>query len=96
MLQKLYEEHRENGFEVIAVNHNDKAADIAAFLKERGITFPVGLNGQGVERVTPKFNVDAFPSNFIIGPSGKILWREVGYNEAKLRLAIEQAMRGEL
>lgn len=35
--------------------------------------------------VSEAFGVQAYPTNYLIGPDGKILWRGVGWNEQALR-----------
>jgi hypothetical protein len=32
--------------------------------------------------------VQAYPTNYLVGPDGKVLWRGVGFNEKALRDAL--------
>lgn len=74
-LQQVYEEYKDEGFTVLAVNATaqDNPADAVAFAQEYGLTFPILLDTEG--RVVSQYQVSAFPSSYFIGPDGKI--REV-------------------
>ena len=34
------------------------------------------------------YGVQAYPTNYLLGPDGKIVWRSVGFDEAGLRAAL--------
>jgi thiol-disulfide isomerase/thioredoxin len=94
ILQKLYEENRAKGFDILAVNYGDSAEAIAKFIKEKGYTMPIGVGGRGDDFPGNAYQVDVYPTNFLIDATGKILWREAGFDEAKLRTAVERALGG--
>lgn len=59
---------------------------IQQYWREKGFTMrPVR---QQDSDVSDAFGVVAYPTNYLIGPDGKILWRGVGWNEAALRQAL--------
>ncbi len=59
---------------------------IQKYWREKGFTMrPVR---QQDSAVSDAFGVMAYPTNYLIGPDGKILWRGVGWNEAALRQAL--------
>ena len=94
VLQKLYEENRANGFEILAVNYGDAADAIAKFIKEKGYTMPIGVGDKDDAFPGNAYQVDVYPTNFLIDATGKILWREAGFDEAELRTAVERALNG--
>ena len=51
---------------------------------------PVMQQGDGVSRA---FGVSAYPTNYVLGPDGKVLWRGIGYDEAALRKALGMSAR---
>jgi peroxiredoxin/outer membrane lipoprotein-sorting protein len=91
-LQKLYEQFKEKGFDIIAVNANDPEARIQKFIADGGITFPVVMGGEGPHfTIGKEYGVQAFPTNYLVGPDGNILWRGVGFKEDELIAALEKA-----
>lgn len=70
-LQALYEEHGDaHDFVVVGVNFQEAAAPVEAFVRERGLTFPVWLDGQG--DAGGKLGVRGLPVSFIIDREGRI------------------------
>ena len=37
------------------------------------------------------YGVHAYPTNYLVGADGKILWRGLGFDEEALRKALQQA-----
>ena len=60
----------------IEVSGDDEGA--RKFLKEKGITFP---SLKGVDADPGKlFGVESTPTNLVIDPSGRILFRKIGFS----------------
>jgi RNA polymerase sigma factor (sigma-70 family) len=72
-LQRAHEVFAGKGLVVIGLHHKSvPAKDVEAFLKKRGLTFPVGLDD--AEGLTcGRYNVNAFPTQVLIGRDGKVL-----------------------
>jgi hypothetical protein len=50
------------------------------------------MGGQGEKYTLGKaYGVQAYPTNYLVGPDGKVLWRGVGFDEGSLRSALEKA-----
>jgi hypothetical protein len=76
---------------ILAVNHGDPEQRIADYWRERGFRHPaVRQEGSAVSRA---FGVSAYPANFVIGPTGKILYASAGYDEAAIRRALASTAR---
>ena len=61
-------------------------------MREGGFTFPIAMGGQGENYTLGKtYGVEAYPTNYLVGADGKILWRGVGFNEAAVRQALAAA-----
>lgn len=59
------------------------------YQKEGGFTFPIVMGGRGKDYTLGKaYGVQAYPTNYLLGPDGKIVWRSVGFDEAGLRAAL--------
>jgi len=91
-LQKIYTELKEKGFDMLAVNANDTPEVVNKYAKESKFTFPIVLGGRGPQyTLGTAYGVRAYPTNYLVGPGGKILWRAVGFDEAGLRDALSKA-----
>jgi hypothetical protein len=40
--------------------------------------------------VSGKYGVNAYPTNYVVGPDGKVAYRSVGFNEAAIRDALKK------
>ena len=50
------------------------------------------MGGSGEKyAVGSAYGVQAYPTNYLIGPDGKVLWRGVGFNEEAIRKALADA-----
>ena len=94
-MQKLYEEYKDQGFIILAVNSTvqDNPLEIPPFLEEFGITFPVLLDHTG--DVTRAYQVRSLPSSYFINRLGIITEVVIGgpMSEALLRTRIEEALK---
>lgn len=68
-----YEDLKNNGFEVLAVNEKEDPKKIAEFVQKEGLNLPVLLDSKG--EVAKLFEVRASPVMLIIDKKGVIKWR---------------------
>lgn len=89
-MQKLYSEFKPKGLELVAINIADDKPRIAKYLADNHWSFPIGLEVDGDRkfRVSEQFKVHTFPSNFLIDPSGQVVWNSIGFEEPELRKAL--------
>ena len=87
-LQGLWSEvsSKRNDVAFLAVNVNDPKERIAQWWKDSGFTLSAVRQKQ--DEVSRAFGVKAYPTNYVIGPDGKVLYRGVGYDEEALRKAL--------
>ena len=73
-MQQLYE--RVNGqFDLLAINIDPKN-DVAGFVKENKITFPVLLDESG--KVNESYNILSIPTTFLVDEKGIIVKKHIG------------------
>ena len=88
-MQKLYAELKDKGFEIVAVNKqqpNDTLEKINSYITDNKFSFKVVLGGAGENYTLGKaYGVSGYPTNFLVGPDGKILWSGIGYSEARFK-----------
>ncbi len=74
------------------MNANDPEDRVKKYIAENNFTFKVVMGGRGEQYTLGKaYGVLAYPTNYLVGPDGKVLWRGVGFNEAALRKALADA-----
>ena len=78
-MEKLYREFRKEGFAIIALDLNEPVAAVQAFVKELGLTFPVGID-PGMVNFTV-YGGRALPTSYLIGRDGLILGIVIGPRE---------------
>ncbi len=78
-MEKLYTELKDQGFTIVAVNSQESAEQVSAFVQEMGMSFPVLLDSAGKAGAT--YTVRAIPTTYIIDPQGSIRGRMVGTRE---------------
>ncbi|HEY3311289.1 MAG TPA: TlpA disulfide reductase family protein [Anaerolineales bacterium] len=70
-LQGYYQDHRQDGFVVVAIEDGEPVAEVAAFAKSYGLTFPVWPDPKWV--ATTAFKTDVLPSSFVIDRTGRVV-----------------------
>jgi peroxiredoxin len=76
-LQSFYNQNREEGFVVIAINDGDPAADVLTFVKDFRLTFPVWLDPNYIA-TEQAFKTLNLPSSFVIDRNGTVRLQWVG------------------
>jgi len=72
-IQQVYEDYRERGVEVLAVNASEQGGTVSAFAEELGLTFPVLIDLD--DDIGGLYRVRSIPTTFFVDRSGVI--REV-------------------
>ena len=75
-MERLYQEFKNRGFVIVAVNVKDKKTDALAFIKELKLTYPVVFDPEG--EVGLLYGAWALPATYLIGPKGEGLARMWG------------------
>ncbi len=94
-IQKMYEEYKEQGLIVLAVNMTvqDDPSAIQPFVRQYGLTFPILLDSEGV--AARQYELRSLPSSFFIDRQGIIREIVIGgpMSEALLRTRIETLLQ---
>jgi len=75
-LQKLRDSLGPQGFEVLAVNHQEGPARIDAFVQKLGLAFPVVRDTDG--SVAKAWSARLFPASYVVDRSGRIRYVLIG------------------
>jgi thiol-disulfide isomerase/thioredoxin len=70
VLQTFYEDHKTDGFVLLAINQEETREVVQPFVKEFGLTFPIwlDLNYQAQQ----EFNTNSLPSSYVIDRAGRV------------------------
>jgi peroxiredoxin len=94
-IEKIYQEYRDEGFTVLAVNmtNQDTLSAVMPFAREQGLTFPILLDERG--EVANAYQMQSLPSSFFIRRDGIINEVVIGgpMSEALLRTRIEEILK---
>jgi peroxiredoxin len=69
--EKLYEKRHKDGFVILGINEDQKPSDMADYLRDRPVTFPVLLDANG--ELLKRLGLEALPTTILVGHDGKIL-----------------------
>ncbi|GIV96683.1 MAG: hypothetical protein KatS3mg057_1340 [Herpetosiphonaceae bacterium] len=75
-IQGIYDQQRERGFTVIAVNMREDPDRVHAFIQDLGLSFPVALDLEGA--VARSYRVVNIPASFFIDRHGVVRARYLG------------------
>ncbi len=75
-IEQVWQRHRGEGLEVLAVNAGQDATAIAAFIKKIGVTYPALLDENTA--IAKQYGVIALPTTFFVGKDGKIRSKMLG------------------
>ena len=91
-MQRVYEEYREQGFEILAINttFQDDQDSAALFVSQKGLTFPILWDFDRI--VSNLYQTRAMPTSFFVDADGVIRDVIVGgpMSEALLRIRVQQ------
>jgi peroxiredoxin len=90
-LDKLYQELRARGFEVVAVSLDRSADDVKEYVGKKGFKFPV-LMDEG-NKVSRRYKVFSTPTSFLIDRKGNIVERfygEYDWQDRDIKAKIEK------
>jgi RNA polymerase sigma factor (sigma-70 family) len=91
-LQRLYNELKDKGLEIIAIDNGDSDERIQEVAKDSKLTFPIVIGGEnGNFVIGEKYGVAAYPTNFLIDANGKVLWRGAGFDEREIMAELKKA-----
>ncbi len=89
-LQRFYDTYRSQGFVTVGISM-ERPEEVAAFLKKSPYTYPMAIDTKG--EINKAYGVNAFPTEVLIGKSGRILKAGENFYDKDLKAAIEKALK---
>jgi thiol-disulfide isomerase/thioredoxin len=87
-LDRLHRALARDGLAVLAVSVDARGVDVEGFLKDRGLTLPVGRDPLGAEAARA-LSVDGYPTTFVIDAAGRLQARYLGVAEWDMPEALD-------
>lgn len=76
-IQRFYEQHKQDNFEVLGVDTQDASDEALAFVEEFGLTYPQLHDGSG-DFTKNELHTTGVPENFLVDPDGKLAFAQRG------------------
>jgi cytochrome c biogenesis protein CcmG, thiol:disulfide interchange protein DsbE len=80
LLASLWRRHREEGFQVIAINVDEDPMAAREFAREHGLEFPLARDAD--RSVSKLYRVAGYPSHYLVDRRGKVRFSALGFTEA--------------
>jgi peroxiredoxin len=90
-LVKLHQDYADRGFDVVAISMDyDPPSQVIALVRNRQLPYTIAMDLEG-EAARAFGDVRLTPTNFLIGPDGRILHRKIGeYTEQDMTILRQQ------
>lgn len=80
ILNDIRNEFGHRGFEVVAVNVDEKLSDAVRFLRKTPVDYPILLDPKG--SLPRTYEIIAMPTSYLIGPDGIVLYQHIGFKKS--------------
>ncbi|GAC1369538.1 MAG: hypothetical protein NVSMB47_19410 [Polyangiales bacterium] len=77
-IDAIYQRHQNGGLEVVAIDEDDDAKGVPAFVQSTGVTFPIALDPGGNAATT--YGVNTMPSEFVVDRRGVVRFVHSGFH----------------
>ncbi len=81
LVEDYYRQFRQENFEIVAINIGQSPQVSAEFQRDFDVTFAMLTDEQAA--TADQYGVDTFPTNYLVGPDGKVIRRIVGWLDAE-------------
>lgn len=88
VMEELHKRYAEKGLVIIAVNVDEKRADMEEFLKKNTATFTV-VRDPG-QKLVDKAGIATMPSSFLMDRDGKVRFTHTGFRGAETKKKYEE------
>ncbi len=86
--KEIIDRFKGKDFVFLPISREDSYEQIKKFREKNGYTFPMGMDTD--RKIFEKFATSSIPRNYIVGKDGKIVYLEIGYDEASFKALIEK------
>jgi thiol-disulfide isomerase/thioredoxin len=91
VMEELHQRYGKDGLVIIAVNVDEKRADMEAFLKKNAVSFAVLRDGN--QKLVERAGVAAMPTSFLIDKDGKVRFLHNGFRGAETKKKYDEEIQ---
>ena len=85
-LQPVFEQYREQGLEILAVNVRQDPETAAAFIQKLGVGYPTLLDQEG--EVARRYGVLGLPTTYFVARDGRLIGKIIGESTPEMFLSM--------
>jgi len=86
--QRLYNDLKEQGFTIVAINALDQAADVKTYIRQTHISFPIVMGKDA--NTLASYRIETYPSTYLLNSEGKVVYKSVGIDQPGLLRALKE------
>lgn len=93
LFEKLYQQNKSQGFEVIAISLDDEPKEAKTFVDKMQLNYKVLLDSKMA--ISKSFGVIGMPTSFLINPKGEVVWIHQGFKKGdfeRIKNQVEYAL----
>jgi cytochrome c biogenesis protein CcmG/thiol:disulfide interchange protein DsbE len=97
LFEKLYQQYKQQGFEVIAVSLDDEPKEAKDFVDKMQLNYKVLLDAKMA--TSKSFGVIGMPTSFLINPKGEVVWIHQGFKKGDfelIKMRVETALSSQM
>ncbi|MDB6020925.1 MAG: Redoxin domain protein [Pedosphaera sp.] len=87
VMEELHKKYASQGLVIIAVNVDEKKADMTDFLKDHPVTFAIMRDAR--QKLVEKAGIATMPSSFLIDQQGKVAFAHSGFHGSETKKQYE-------
>ena len=76
-MERLYQEFRGQGLEIVAMNFMETAEEVKAFAEEQKLTYPMLMDPRS--EIAGQYGVMRLPETVLIGRQGEVIGKSIGF-----------------
>lgn len=91
--KEMVEKYKDRPFALVGVNSDGDRSALQKIIKEQGLNYRSAVGGTTSGPIATAWNVHAWPTVYVIDPSGVIRKKFVGVDPNELTKAVETALQ---
>lgn len=91
VMEELQKKYRPQGLVILAINEDEKKADMEDFLKTHKVSFTVLRDA--AQKLVEAAGIESMPGSFLLGPDGRVMFAHKGFHGNETHKQYEQEIQ---